>query len=156
MACRKKKPAPARSDRFWEKKRLADVTPEEWEALCDGCGMCCAHKLEDEETGEVLSTNLACPLLNLETCRCSDYKRRHDRIPECIKLTPQNIRGLCRSLPPSCAYRRRARGQALPDWHPLVTGNPRSTEHAGMSARNRLLRLEHLDDLREFVVGTMR
>ncbi len=106
--------------------------------------MCCSHKLQDEDTGEVLLTNVACSLFDAQTCRCSDYANRSRLVPECVKLTPDNVRSLCRMLPPTCAYRRRAYGRPLPGWHPLVTGDPRSTMRAGMSARDRFLTLREL------------
>ncbi len=120
--------------RFWESKPLAELIPSEWEALCDGCGKCCLHKLEDEDTGELFHTNVACKLLNLDTGRCTRYAERFRRVPDCVQLTPSLARQV-NWLPPTCAYRLRAENRALPDWHPLRTGDPDSTRRAGMSVR---------------------
>ena len=109
---------------FWETKALAELTQAEWEALCDGCGKCCLHKLEDEDTGELFHTNVACRLLDLATGRCSRYADRFRWVPDCVQLTPAEVRR-ARWLPATCAYQRRAEGQPLPDWHPLRTGDPR-------------------------------
>ena len=118
--------------RFWENKPLTALTPSEWEALCDGCGKCCLHKLEDEDTGELFHTNVACQLLNLATGCCARYAERFRWVPDCVQLTPSLVQQVS-WLPPTCAYRLRAEGQSLPDWHPLRTGDPGSTGRAGMS-----------------------
>ncbi|RME15920.1 MAG: YcgN family cysteine cluster protein [Alphaproteobacteria bacterium] len=119
--------------RFWELP-LARLTPQEWEALCDGCGKCCLNKLEDEETGQVVFTRVACRLLDDATCRCAQYEIRKQFVPECIVLTPETIGRVAYFMPASCAYRLRHEGKALPDWHPLVTGRPESV-HEGHSVR---------------------
>ncbi|MBK8507489.1 MAG: YcgN family cysteine cluster protein [Candidatus Competibacter sp.] len=120
------------ASRFWESKPLAELTSDEWEALCDGCGKCCLHKLEDEDTGELFHTNVACKLLDLGTGCCSRYAERFRWVPDCLQLTPALARHT-HWLPPTCAYRLRAEGRALPDWHPLRTGDRESTRRAGMS-----------------------
>ncbi len=117
---------------FWETTALADLTQDEWEALCDGCGKCCLHKLEDEDTGELFFTRVACRLLDLPTGRCTRYAERFRWVPDCITLTPAEVRRV-NWLPTTCAYRLRAEGQPLPNWHPLRTGDPCSTRQAGMS-----------------------
>lgn len=139
-------------ERFWEKRALRELDDREWEALCDGCGLCCVFKVEDDETGEVFLTNVACPLLNPETCRCGDYPHRQEVIPDCAKLTADNIRELSNLLPPTCAYRRLADGKGLPDWHPLITGDPRSTEVSGMSAHDRLVEPDMADDIADYII----
>lgn len=108
----------------------------EWESLCDGCGRCCLHKLRDEETGALEFTNVACRLLDLKSCRCRDYAHRSREVPDCVSLTPEALTEID-WLPPSCAYRLIAEGRDLPDWHPLVTGDRRSTSHAGASVSGR-------------------
>ncbi|MGV6838981.1 MAG: YcgN family cysteine cluster protein [Planktomarina sp.] len=112
--------------RFWEKKRLGDMSDAEWEALCDGCGRCCLNKLEDPDTGQVALTRVACRLFDNETCRCAQYDIRHQFVPDCIRMTQQTIAQHAYWLPSTCAYKRLYEGNALPDWHPLVTKDPSS------------------------------
>lgn len=123
---------------------------EEWEALCDGCAICCLYKVEDEETGSVLLTNVACRFLDLEICRCNLYGERKSAMPTCIKLTPSKVRALG-WLPETCAYRLIMNGQPLPDWHPLVSGDDQSVHHAGISVKGRVMReadanMNHIED----------
>ena len=137
---------------FWRLKTLAEMTSAEWESLCDGCGLCCVIRLEDDETGEVTPTRVSCRLLDTHTCRCTDYARRHRTVPDCIKLTPGNIRDLP-WMPRSCAYRRLYEGKDLPSWHPLVTGDPESVHRAGVSVRGQTINemsLEDPDDALDF------
>jgi uncharacterized protein len=120
--------------RFWEDTPLAKLDRAQWEALCDGCGKCCVHKLEDEETGELLATNVACRLLDRRMGRCSDYRHRHAYVSECVRLNANNVAGI-EWLPSTCAYRLRAENKPLPDWHYLVSGDPESVHAAGQSTR---------------------
>jgi uncharacterized protein len=140
-------------DRFWIGKTLAELTPAQWEALCDGCGRCCLQKLKNPTTGKVYHTWVSCFLLDIETGRCSKYAQRHALVPDCLKLEPANIVKL-RWLPRTCAYRRVAEGKDLPDWHPLVTGDPESVCAAGFSVRRRAICETHVhpDDLINFQV----
>lgn len=123
---------------FWEAKRLDQMTKVEWESLCDGCGRCCLIRFEEEETGEIIPTRVSCKLFDDATCRCSNYAKRKRYVPDCIKLTPWNIEDL-QWMPPTCAYRRLHEGRGLPDWHPLVTGDPESVHRAGISMRGQTI-----------------
>lgn len=120
--------------RFWETTPLEKLDRAQWEALCDGCGKCCLHKLEDEDTGAFFATNVACRLLDRRSARCSDYRHRHAFVPDCIRLTPARLATMD-WLPPTCAYVLRAEGKALPAWHYLNSGDPDSVHVAGQSVR---------------------
>ena len=121
---------------FWKHRSLEELTRGEWESLCDGCARCCLNKLEDDETGEIAWTSIRCRMLDEKTCRCSDYGNRSTHVPDCIQLTPENVRTLA-WLPPSCAYRLVAEGRDLYWWHPLVSGDPETVHLAGISIRGR-------------------
>ncbi len=123
---------------FWQTKTLDEMTPEEWESLCDGCGRCCLHKLRDEGTEALSFTNVACRLLDTATCRCSDYENRFTHVPDCIQLTPETLREVD-WLPPSCAYRRIEEGRGLAPWHPLRSGTTRTVLTSGASACGRII-----------------
>ena len=118
---------------FWEKP-LAALDRGEWEALCDGCGRCCIHKLEDEDSGLLYATNVACELLDRRHGRCSDYAHRKQRVSDCVVLSRERLNEL-EWLPETCAYRLRAAGKPLPDWHYLVSGSRESVHEAGQSTR---------------------
>lgn len=122
---------------FWKRKALEALTAAEWESLCDGCGRCCLVKLEDEDTGEIHFTDIACKLFKAATCRCTDYAHRRRKVHDCIKLNPVTVRSL-RWLPPTCAYRLIAEGRDLAWWHPLVSGSETSVHEAGVSVRGRV------------------
>jgi uncharacterized protein len=122
---------------FWKRKTLEELTLAEWESLCDGCGRCCLVKLEDEDTGKIYFTDIACKLFDARSCRCADYAHRHKKVHDCIKLTPAKVRAMS-WLPPSCAYRLVAEGRDLPWWHPLVSGSETSVHEAGVSVRGRV------------------
>jgi uncharacterized protein len=121
--------------RFWEKHPIDRLTQAEWEALCDGCGKCCLNKLEDEETGEVALTRVACRLLDDSTCRCGQYATRHQFVPECIVLSPKNMDKNLYWMPETCAYKLLWQGKKLYDWHPLISGDPQSVHDAGVSVQ---------------------
>jgi len=117
---------------FWREKPLQEMTEAEWESLCDGCGLCCQIRLEDEDTGEIVLSDVACRLLDLCSHRCKDYANRQRKVPDCIKVTPDNVHNLT-WLPHSCGYRLVAAGHDLPDWHPLVSGDPKTVHRHGPS-----------------------
>ena len=123
--------------RFWDRIPLSEMTEEEWEALCDGCGKCCLNKLEDAETGEVAYTNVACRLLDDETCRCGNYAIRKQLVPDCVVLRPESIGEIAYWMPATCAYRLVHESRPLPDWHHLISGDPQSVHRAGASVKGR-------------------
>ena len=134
-------------DQFWSRIPLAKLTPAEWEALCDGCGKCCLNKLEDEETGEVALTRVACRLFDDATCRCSNYAERKKHVPECIQLTPATMKDVAYFMPETCAYRLLHEGKPLHWWHPLISGEAESVHRAGISARGiTVSEYDHADD----------
>ncbi len=130
---------------FWETKTLAQMDVTEWESLCDGCGLCCLIRFEDELTGTITPTRVACRLFDANGCRCTSYGDRRRHVPDCIKLTPHNIDSLP-WMPMSCAYRRLHENKPLPHWHPLVTGDPDSVHAAGISVRGQTISEASLDD----------
>jgi uncharacterized cysteine cluster protein YcgN (CxxCxxCC family) len=123
---------------FWMKKSPGQMSRDEWESLCDGCGICCLEKVEDGRTGEVRLIGVSCDYLDLETCRCIIYEVRMVANPRCTELTPQNIVEK-EWLPPNCAYRTVMEGRELPGWHHLVSGDPETVHRAGMSVRHRAI-----------------
>jgi len=136
---------------FWRVKSLEDMSPAEWESLCDGCGRCCLEKLEDYQTGEISYTNVACGLLDLKTCRCSHYVERRRYMPDCVALTSDNV-GELHWMPYSCAYRRLAEGRDLADWHPLVSGDPNTVIEAGISVHGKCVAAKDAGDLEDHIV----
>jgi uncharacterized cysteine cluster protein YcgN (CxxCxxCC family) len=138
----------------WWEKQLDDLSASEWEALCDGCGQCCLLKLEDEADGAVHYTRVACRLLDAELCRCTDYPRRFQRVPGCVRLTATALRESGHWMPRSCAYRLRAENKPLPSWHPLLTSDRESVHAAGVSVRGRTVPEGSVaeDDLEDFII----
>ncbi len=138
-------------DPFWRRKTLAEMTRSEWESLCDGCAKCCLDKLEDEDTGEIRYTEVACRLLDLGTCRCTDYANRKRFVPDGVVLTPRTVARLS-WLPSTCAYRLISEGKDLEWWHPLVSGDPETVHRAGVSVRGRAVPEAVAGDLEDHVV----
>lgn len=135
---------------FWRRKALSELAAAEWESLCDGCGRCCLVKLEDEDTGAIAYTDVACRLFDAGTCRCKDYENRQKKVPDCVRLKPEEVSSLS-WLPPTCAYRLVADGRDLPWWHPLVSGDPRTVQEAGISVRGRVAGTEDAFGIFELV-----
>jgi uncharacterized cysteine cluster protein YcgN (CxxCxxCC family) len=138
---------------FWKTKKLSEMTPDEWESLCDGCAQCCIIKFEDEDTGRLYHTNVVCEYLDIYHCRCTCYAEHSQRVPTCLTLTPALISELY-WMPETCAYRLLAEGKELPDWHPLVSGDAKSVHQAGISVRGKVVSGKDVpeDDLPDYVV----
>ena len=138
---------------FWVQKSLQEMTQEEFEAVCDGCGKCCLHKLEDEDSGDVFYTKVACRFLDHNNCRCQSYATRQEKVPDCVVLTPATVADTY-WLPETCAYRLLDEGLPLFDWHPLLSGDPDSVHRAGMSVANKVVAEESVDlgDLEDYVI----
>ncbi|MCF4097926.1 YcgN family cysteine cluster protein [Maritalea mediterranea] len=139
---------------FWEEKSLDEMNEQEWEALCDGCGRCCLVKLEDEDTGQIVTSDVHCKLLDPHSCRCSNYEKRQEIVPDCVKLTPNNIAEI-RWMPVTCAYRRLLEGKGLAWWHPLISGSRETVHQAGISVQGRTTNEEQVrdDEWEDHIVG---
>lgn len=139
--------------RFWEKP-LDELSTAQWESLCDGCGRCCLQKLSDADTGEIFFTRLSCRELDIASCRCRHYRQRFERVPDCTSVHPLTSEKL-HWLPPTCAYRLVATGRPLPDWHPLISGDPDSVHHHGISVRVLAVSEDGIDehDYPEYIIS---
>ena len=136
---------------FWKTKSLSEMTDVEWESLCDGCAKCCLEKIQWEGTDEIAYTNVSCRLLDVETCRCSNYVERDRYVSNCVRIDPKNIDDLF-WMPRTCAYRLLAEGKDLPEWHPLVTGTAESVHWAGQSVRGRCIPERDAGDLEDHII----
>ena len=134
---------------FWETKTLRQMTRHEWEALCDGCGACCLEKRVNMITGLITVFSVGCEYLDVKSCRCTIYKERDVKNPECITITPGNV-GRMEWLPQTCAYRLLSEGKDLEWWHPLLSRSPDTVHQAGISIRNRAVsgKFVHPEDLK--------
>ncbi len=138
--------------KFWETKTLDQMSRDEWESLCDHCGKCCLHKLEDEETGELAFTRVCCDLIDLKSCHCTRYSERSVLVPDCLDLKQHNFAEY-NWLPDTCAYRLLVDGKPLPDWHPLLTGNPDSVRQAGITISDYAIKESEVDDMEDYIIG---
>lgn len=120
---------------FWKTKNMAEMSPSEWESLCDNCGKCCCIRLEDDITGDIYITDVACKLFDPATCRCTDYANRSQKVPDCVTLTKDNVEQL-NWMPQTCAYRLVSEGKDLPDYHHLVSGSKDTIHEVGMSVQD--------------------
>ncbi|MFT5117175.1 MAG: putative cysteine cluster protein YcgN (CxxCxxCC family) [Kiritimatiellia bacterium] len=138
---------------FWQSKTFAQMSKDEWESLCDGCAKCCLHKLEDEDTGDVYYTDVACRYLDEQTCRCKDYSQRQQLVKECLQLRPQDVQQFD-WLPSTCSYRLLAEGESLPLWHPLLSGKPDLVHQLGFSVKGKVISEKSVaaDDYEEHVI----
>ncbi len=142
---------------FWQNRPFAEMTKQEWESLCDGCGLCCLNKIEDEDSGEYYYTSVACSLLDAGSGRCMEYKNRADIKYDCLQLTPENIEDI-NWLPVTCAYRLVLEGKDLPSWHPLISGDPNTVHKAGISMQGKVVSEDNVDpdDLSDHVVDWVK
>lgn len=127
---------------FWKEKTFAEMSDDEWESLCDGCGQCCVWKFEDTDSGEILYTDIRCRLFNDENCRCTDYQNRNSLAPDCMDVRKMGNNHFS-WLPGTCAYRLLYEEKPLFDWHPLISGNPASVHQAGISLQQKTVCGKH-------------
>ena len=138
-------------NKFWKYKTFKQMTDHEWESLCDGCGKCCLHKLEDIDTGEISISNVSCMYLDQNTCACTDYKNRQKNVSDCIKLSPETIEELS-WLPETCSYRLVFNNDDLPVWHHLITGDKNTIHEEGMSVKNYSVNEKDIKDVNEYIL----
>lgn len=136
---------------FWQIKTLSEMSIDEWESLCDGCGKCCLNKLEDEDTGTIYWTNVVCDLIDLDSCRCTHYNERTCLVPDCLDLKQHDFSQF-NWLPATCAYRLLSDGEDLPEWHPLVSGNTESVKDAGVSISSYAMKECDVENLEDHII----
>jgi len=132
--------------RYWETKSLFEMTREEWESICDGCAKCCLTQLQDEETEQLVFTNIACDLLNDDTCLCTDYDNRSQTVPSCVTMDAGNVEQAAEFAPPTCAYRLLIQGEKLPSWHHLNSGDKDSVHRLNKSVKGRVVFQRDVDE----------
>lgn len=137
--------------KFWQNKSLEQLNAQEWELLCDGCGLCCLHKLENADTDEISYTNVACRLLDIQSCRCSKYSKRKKLVPDCVILKPHRVEKF-KWLPKSCAYRLIFEGKELFPWHPLISGSKLSVHEAGISVQGKAISERNAGDMEDHIM----
>lgn len=137
---------------WWDTKPLAEMSPSEWESICDGCGKCCRVQLEDAD-GQRATTNVVCRYMDMDTCGCTVYKERTTLVPTCLKLSPKNLDTI-NWMPDTCSYRLLRDSKTLPEWHPLISGNRDSVHHSQVSVRNKVISENSVkeEDLEEFII----
>ena len=126
------------------------MSQAEWESLCDGCGKCCLHKLRYPD-GSLKMTRVSCRLLDTDTCRCTNYPKRKQLVPDCVILTQESVEKLD-WLPDTCAYRVLSEGGDLAAWHPLISGDPDSVHTSGISMRGRCISERRAGALENYIV----
>ena len=139
-------------NQFWKEKDLSEMNEKEWESLCDGCGLCCLISLVDEDSGDLALTNVVCKYINMNDCSCSDYKNRCVNVPDCLKVTPENIDDLY-WMPQTCAYRLLNEGKELYPWHHLVSGSKEAVHEAGISMKGKMIKEDKVEDYEDYVIG---
>lgn len=139
---------------FWEQKTLAEMSSDEWESICDGCAKCCLTQLQDEESEQLVFTDVACDLLDDQTCQCGDYANRSKRVPSCVTMNAENVEEAAEFAPPTCAYRLLVQGQPLPDWHHLKSGSKDTVHELGQSVRHRVRFQREIneEDIQDYIV----
>lgn len=137
---------------YWKRKSFEKMSATEWESLCDGCGLCCLHKLEDADTGLISYTDVACRLLNTTSCRCKNYPKRKKLVPDCVILKPEDVEKF-KWLPTTCAYRLISEGKELYPWHPLLSGSDRSVHDAGISVTGKVISERDAGDLEDHIIN---
>jgi hypothetical protein len=139
---------------FWESKKIHELSQDEWEALCDGCGKCCLQKLQDEDTEELHFTCISCQFLDTYSCQCKVYENRFEHLPECLNLTKENLQTALPWLPSTCSYKLIYEQKPLPDWHHLVTENKNTIHILNLSVRDKVISELDVDedDWEDFVV----
>jgi hypothetical protein len=137
---------------FWQTVQLNKITDDQWESLCDGCGKCCLYKLEDEDTGKVHYTKVACSLLDTQTIGCKKYAERKRFVPDCISLTPKKLKAI-NWLPNTCAYLLISQGKDLPSWHYLVSGSHDTIHNEGASIKDKIISEQQAGELKDHLVS---